>query len=190
LEDVEKIPFVNNPAPDEQELRKSWEGSGRNSVGDFVVVLSGDEAGREGFIKTIIDGTNIEIEETSKQPHYPSLIIGQHHEYEKAQTVSYCSRWITLLTFQQGTFVVSPSVIYCYDRVEPFDLVKVVDGPMTGRIGHVFDILSSGYLLIKDSKIEDSFPELNTKEVSKAHALDHSFLDSSSDLIVDATSIT
>jgi hypothetical protein len=53
-------------------------------VGDFIQVICGGEAGREGFIKAIIDRKYIEIEETIYQSYQPSIIF---HVPEDVQIV-------------------------------------------------------------------------------------------------------
>lgn len=56
-----------------------WEhGSGKISSGDFIVVLEGSLVGKEGFVKTVLGDSNLEVVETSKEPaQLPVISEGQ-----------------------------------------------------------------------------------------------------------------
>jgi hypothetical protein len=40
---------------------------------------------------------------------------------------------------------------FCYDRLQLFDIVNIIHGPMTGKKGHVVQIRCNGYLIIRPS---------------------------------------
>jgi hypothetical protein len=56
-------------------------------VGNFIQVICGGEAGREGFVKAIIDCKYIEVEETIYQSHQPLIIFDGLHVPEDVQIV-------------------------------------------------------------------------------------------------------
>jgi ribosomal protein L24 len=39
---------------------------------------------------------------------------------------------------------------YCYDRLQLYDVVKVIHGLKAGRRGHVLEIRPNGYLTLKE----------------------------------------
>jgi hypothetical protein len=53
------------------------------------------------------------------------------------------------------TFSVPALSTCCYDRIQLYDIIEVVYGPMMGKTGHVVDIRPNGYLSIKE--IADGF---------------------------------
>ena len=53
------------------------------------------------------------------------------------------------------TFSVPAVDTCCYDRVQLYDIIQVVHGPMMGKTGHVVDIRPNGYLSVKE--IADGF---------------------------------
>lgn len=146
LDDVEKVTLRQHPVHVKKE-RDPWDTRGRIIVGDFVVVMYGDSAGKEGFVKETTDTFNIVVEETRQNSTEPLLIVvGNHTDVE----------------VQASTFAVSSLQTFCYDRVQVYDIVQVQYGPMKGRAGHVVTILPNGYLHIRE--ITDGF----TTETSRA----------------------
>jgi hypothetical protein len=53
------------------------------------------------------------------------------------------------------TFNVPAVDTCCYDRVQLYDIIQVVHGPMMGKTGHVVDIRPNGYFSVKE--IADRF---------------------------------
>jgi hypothetical protein len=59
--------------------------------------------------------------------------------------------FISLRThFRQTTFTIPAKMTYCYDRLQRYDVVKVIHGPKAGTRGHVLEIRPNGYLTIKE----------------------------------------
>jgi hypothetical protein len=112
-------------------------------------VLQGNLTGKEGFVKNFNDSHELVVEETSKDPS--RLLIISQGSYAKAQErVRGCVyRFRPYAHFKQASFTIAAKMIFCYDRLQPYDVVKVIYGPATGRKGHVLDIRPDGYLIIK-----------------------------------------
>ena len=65
------LPFTERENP-------PWDGGGNVFAGDFIIVMQGDLAGKEGLVKTVIDGFTLEVTETSKDPDQPEVIAREH----------------------------------------------------------------------------------------------------------------
>lgn len=53
-----------------------WEHKkGKVYPGDFILVMEGELAGKEGFVKSILDDSNLMVVETSKEPAQPPVIF-------------------------------------------------------------------------------------------------------------------
>jgi len=70
LDDVEKI--SENYSKKEQH---SWKGHGQVVAGDFVVVMYGNSARKEGFVKEVTEASEVMVEETKVDQDQPPLIV-------------------------------------------------------------------------------------------------------------------
>jgi len=71
--------------------------------------------------------------------------------------------------FNQATFTVAAIDTFCYDRVQLYDVIQVVNGPARGKTGHVIAIQPSGYLSIReiaDGFMSESLLQVKTEGVS------------------------
>jgi ribosomal protein L24 len=143
------LAFTQDPFRLIKEAVKPWDTKGRVIPGDFIRVLQGDLTGKEGFVKDFNDSQELVVEETSKDPSQP-LVISQGW-YAKAQEKvrGYVYRFRPYTHFKQASFTVAAKMTFCYDRLQPYDVIKVTHGSATGRRGHVLDIRHDGYLTIR-----------------------------------------
>jgi ribosomal protein L24 len=143
------VAFTQDPFRVIKEAAKPWDTKGRVLPGDFIRVLQGDLTGKEGFVKDFNDSHELVVEETSKDPSQP-LVISQGGNAKAQERVRGCAYHFRPYThFNQASFTVAAKMAFCYDRLQPYDVVKVIYGSATGRRGHVLDIRPDGYLTIK-----------------------------------------
>jgi len=135
-----------------------WEqGGGKAFPGDFILVMEGDLAGKEGFVKDVLDNSDLMVLETSKEPaQQPIILEGQqtdprvHSDGEIVSSPSLNLSFAHILIPNQETFLVPSLKTFCFHRVQLYDVIQVVNGVFKGMTGYVLDIRLSGYLTIKE----------------------------------------
>jgi len=83
LDDVEKISEKYS-----KKEKHPWEGHGRVFAGDFVVVMYGNSARKEGFVKEVTEASEVVVEETRVDPDQPSLIVEDQHPEAQTHVVN------------------------------------------------------------------------------------------------------
>jgi ribosomal protein L24 len=60
-----------------------WDTHGRITVGDFISVLWGDQAGKDGFVMAITEDYNLIVGEANRAPGQPPILYhGQQMDEE------------------------------------------------------------------------------------------------------------
>ena len=149
-DDVERLAFTQKGMASDQ--RDPWDSSGHMSPGDFVLVKFGALMGKEGFVKSVTDSHNILVGETKKDPSQPPFIVQWPLIDAEVQLVGdFFDHDLTPQAhFNQATFTIAAIDTFCYDRVQLYDVIRVVSGPARGKTGHVMEIRPCGYLSIKE----------------------------------------
>jgi hypothetical protein len=101
------VVFIQDPFRAYQQPVNPWDGKGRVYIGDFVFVTQGEFAGREGFVKSVSDDSNLVVEETKQEPDQPLVIVEGWHSDAEVQAVSGSPQsFLSTYSFQSGD-------IYC-----------------------------------------------------------------------------
>jgi ribosomal protein L24 len=58
----------------EKQVIAPWDTCGKATVGDFISVVYGDAAGKQGFVRAITEDSEFIIDETSRIPDQPLKI--------------------------------------------------------------------------------------------------------------------
>ena len=81
--------FIQDPVRAYQQPINPWDIKGRVQIGDFVLVVQGEFAGREGFVKLFGNDSNLVVE-TTQELDQPLVIVEGRHSDAEVQAVSDC----------------------------------------------------------------------------------------------------
>lgn len=148
---MEKVPFIQDPFRALKQESKPWDTKGKVIEGDFIHVLKGEFVGKEGFVKHCHNSYELLVEETSKDIREPLVTLEDAYPDVRVPQVSVLLKHISSPAhMNQTTFTVPVNTTFCYDRLQIYDLVKIIHGPKTNTIGHIIQIHQNGYLKIKE----------------------------------------
>lgn len=84
-EDVEIC--IQNPLQAAEVRSNPWDGHGRAGVDDFIAVIRGEWANREGFVKEVVESSFV-VQEIRQEVGQPLAIVAGSHIDAEIQGVS------------------------------------------------------------------------------------------------------